>query len=136
MPGLGENAPDRALQGKAYGDVERLKNITSGLKEVGGVVVERGKQGRPPGTMNKPVTANFSAPPEDLAPQEVEVPQEQLDAMDRFARYKYLAQVADDLVRLPGAGPWSKWYQQVTQRNLQGAQEQVRAITPFFFEEQ
>jgi hypothetical protein len=133
-PGIGENAPDRALQGKAYGDVERLKNITSGLKEVGGVVVERGKQGRPPGTMNKPVTANFSAPPQTQ--QEVDVPQEHLDAMDRFARMKYLSSMADYLTQVPGAGPWIQWYKNITQTQLQDAQEQVRAITPFFFEEQ
>lgn len=127
MPALGEK---QAMQTRQYGDVKRVNELSSGLKQKGGVTVERGAQGRPQGAQNRNPAIN----PANLAIEDeaFQVPQTEQALMIEYARSSRNARVAAALAAMPTAGPWAALYAEAAHYRMMDSATKLFHGTPFF----
>ena len=112
--------------GKQYGDTQRLTEIASGLKQQNGVTVERGAQGRPPGSGN-----TFSQPASvspQGSPQAVDSAHH--DIFKDYSQKAAVASVAQSLLQIPWAGPFAQLIARNAAAQLAEAEHKVTYQTP------
>jgi hypothetical protein len=114
-----------------YGDIAKLKAMSTGVKKTGGVygaTVQRNPVGRPQGSSSA-AAAPAVAP--QAAPQpNPQIPPEHLALMDNYARAKAAAIKWQGFAQSADAGPWVQFYAQVAQRQLDQAAIQLKGATP------
>jgi hypothetical protein len=112
-----------------YGDKKKLQEMSSGVKEVGGLTVERGATGRP---------EEGAAPPAspEAAPQaQPAIPDEHRTLIDKTVHAEYVAQIARTMADMPIAGPWARIMADAMEARAFEMGLQLYSGTPFFPEE-
>jgi hypothetical protein len=111
-----------------YGDVNKLKQMSTGVKKTGGTygaTVQRNPVGRPQGD-------NSAAVAPATSPQGTPIPEEQVSAMQVFANAEKTAQDWLLAAQRPDAGPFVRAYAEQARQVANKLALQLKTQTPNF----
>lgn len=118
------------LQPSQYGDIERLKALSTGTKQVGGTygpTVQRNPVGRP---STQPQGEAQAAPPQ--LPQMPSLPPEHQQLFTAYATAEATAQKWESAAADPTSDPSARWYANIARQQANQLASLVKRQTPDF----